>query len=249
MFDFIKKLFGFNSPKEQPVKQWVTTEKAGSNRLRATIDCEEVVVQSLKNSGYKEDEVRPVVKEVLSDYIPEEQSLELTDEEIARHVSSDIHTVVCSLSKIEKDTYPINVYKNYKDAVDAHNCIFSNSPHIIKLAFKDYARDTFNYISEDAQMLFMAYRLKKEKFDFNAVLKKSFTTYFDNYPIYWEAQILELKQTAAKIKRRQYLVEQIDEFIRFMDSIGHSSYNKKLTDYKNFNLARLQKLELSKNSK
>ena len=60
-----------------------------------------------------------------------------------------------------------------------------------------------------------------------------------NYRPYWEDAISKLKQKAAIRKRRQYLIEHIDEMIPVAVAYGFADVVEELTDYRNENEAKI----------
>lgn len=58
---------------------------------------------------------------------------------------------------------------------------------------------------------------------------------------YWEDAIAKLKQNAAKKKRRQYLIEQIDSMIPVAESFALNDVVAELSDYRQFNVNELEK--------
>lgn len=60
-----------------------------------------------------------------------------------------------------------------------------------------------------------------------------------NYRPYWEDTISKLKQKAAIRKRRQYLIEHIDEMIPVAVAYGFADVVEELTDYRNENEAKI----------
>lgn len=58
---------------------------------------------------------------------------------------------------------------------------------------------------------------------------------------YWEDAISNLKQNAAKMKRRRYLIEQIDSMIPVAESFVLNDVVAELSDYRQFNENELEK--------
>jgi hypothetical protein len=81
-----------------------------------------------------------------------------------------------------------------------------------------------------------------DKMDIDEMIREKYCSLASNYRRYWESAIAQLVRKSAILKRRQYLIEDIDRFIDGLP-IKYPEVVSELEKYKAFNLKQIESPE------
>lgn len=145
-----------------------------------------------------------------------------------------LHVLLVQYTDLMKETVHLKSFSDKMEDFNKHLdeliAIYDTSKHgdMVKIAVKEFIKN--GYEAPDKQQL----RLIEQPLDFDSKVFRynRYTEIVNSFEDYWETAIANLKQKAAIQKRRQYLIEQIDEMIIECDKYGYNTLISTLQKYR-----------------
>lgn len=145
-----------------------------------------------------------------------------------------LHVLLVQYTDLLKETVHLKSFSDKMEDFNKHLdeliAIYDNSKHgdMVKIAVEEFIKN--GYEAPDKQQL----RLIEQPLDFDSKVFRynRYTEIVNSFEDYWETAIANLKQKAAIQKRRQYLIEQIDEMIIECDKYGYNTLISTLQKYR-----------------
>lgn len=145
-----------------------------------------------------------------------------------------LHVLLVQYADLIKETI---LLKSFSDKMEDFNkhleefiAIYDTSKHgdMVKMAVEEFIKN--GYEAPDKQVLHFIER--PLDFDSKMFRYNKYTNIINSFEEYWETAIANLKQKAAIRKRRQYIIEQIDEMIIECDKYGYNTLISTLQNYR-----------------
>jgi len=171
----------------------------------------------------------------------EETSLKNQQEEriLDRSNTLTVRVTACAYLDFIQSDYYYNLHKLYNNLIDLQNelIILSKSkryPLYVKKAKKGMKIDGYLMSSKLSSFL------SNPNVSMTPILKRKQEEILSNYKIYWENAISGLRQDAAIIKRRKYLIDDIDKLLPII-SKNNPEFIDEFINYRTYNIEQITK--------